>query len=99
MDILLSFYVSVFECLCLHVFVLYMLFLLLFFFCSSSLETFQIPFVAGEKDLVVLICNSDVRHELSDSEYPTRRKQCSEALKLMGLKSYRDATEGNLSGN
>ncbi|KAM7346823.1 galactokinase-like [Cochliomyia hominivorax] len=62
-----------------------------------SLETFQIPFVAGEKDLVVLICNSDVRHELSDSEYPTRRKQCLEALKLMGLKSYRDATEGNLS--
>ncbi|XP_065363908.1 galactokinase-like [Calliphora vicina] len=63
-----------------------------------SLETFQIPFVAGEKDLVVLICNSDVRHELSDSEYPTRRKQCLEALKLMGLKSYRDATEANLSG-
>ncbi|XP_058978153.1 galactokinase [Musca domestica] len=62
-----------------------------------SLETFQIPFVAGEKDLVVLICNSDVRHELSDSEYPTRRKQCSEALKLMGLRSYRHATEGNLS--
>ncbi|XP_075156497.1 galactokinase-like isoform X2 [Haematobia irritans] len=63
-----------------------------------SLETFQIPFVAGEKDLVVLICNSDVRHELSDSEYPTRRKQCLEALKLMGLKSYRDATEALQNG-
>jgi len=62
-----------------------------------SLETFQIPFVAGEKDLVVLICNSDVRHELSESEYPTRRKQCSEALELMALKSFRNATEGNLS--
>ncbi|XP_055841372.1 galactokinase-like [Episyrphus balteatus] len=60
-----------------------------------SLETFQIPFLA--KDLVVLICNSNVRHELSDSEYPTRRKQCTEALRLMDLKSYRDATEGNLS--
>ncbi|KAL9885865.1 galactokinase-like isoform 1-T3 [Glossina fuscipes fuscipes] len=63
-----------------------------------SLEMFQIPFVAGEKDLVVLICNSDVRHELSDSEYPTRRKQCLQALNIMALKSYRDATdEGNLS--
>lgn len=86
---------SMFACIC----IVYVVFAFVFFFCSSSLETFQIPFVAGEKDLVVLICNSDVRHELSDSEYPTRRKQCSEALKLMGLKSYRDATEGNLSGN
>lgn len=83
-----------FACIC----IVYVVFAFVFF-RSSSLETFQIPFVAGEKDLVVLICNSDVRHELSDSEYPTRRKQCSEALKLMGLKSYRDATEGNLSGN
>jgi len=61
----------------------------------KTLETFQIPFEI--KDLVVLICNSNVRHELSDSEYPTRRNQCAKALELMGLKSYRDATIDHLS--
>lgn len=60
------------------------------------METVQIPFVA--KDLAILICNSNVRHELSDSEYPTRRKQCTKAKELMGLNSYRDATESHLSG-
>ncbi|XP_067635263.1 galactokinase-like isoform X2 [Eurosta solidaginis] len=62
-----------------------------------SLEIFQIPFLNNSKDLVVLICNSGVRHELSQSEYPTRRKQCNEALKLMDKQSYRDAKEESLS--
>ncbi|XP_058454022.1 galactokinase-like isoform X2 [Malaya genurostris] len=59
-----------------------------------SLSTTQIPFEAA--GLAVLICNSSVKHELSSSEYPARRKQCQEALQLMGLESYRDATERNL---
>ncbi|XP_053949689.1 galactokinase-like [Anastrepha ludens] len=62
-----------------------------------SLDSFQIPFIGGSKDLVVLICNSGVRHELSQSEYPTRRRQCAEALKLMEKMSYRDAKVDNLS--
>ncbi|XP_011178933.2 galactokinase [Zeugodacus cucurbitae] len=62
-----------------------------------SLETFQIPFLGGAQDLVVLICNSGVRHELSQSEYPTRRKQCGQALELMEKASYRDAKVENLS--
>ncbi|XP_055390172.1 galactokinase-like [Condylostylus longicornis] len=60
-----------------------------------SLETFQIPFETN--DLAILICNSNVRHELSDSEYPTRRNQCAKALNLMGLKSYRETKEEHLS--
>lgn len=56
----------------------------------------HIPFDAD--DLMVLICNSNVKHELSSSEYPTRRKQCNEALKLMGLKSYREANLSHLKG-
>uniref|UniRef100_U5EZ50 Putative galactitol metabolic process n=1 Tax=Corethrella appendiculata TaxID=1370023 RepID=U5EZ50_9DIPT len=60
----------------------------------QNLETSQIPFETN--DLAVLICNSNVKHELSSSEYPTRRKQCNQALKLMGLKSYKDATLGDL---
>ncbi|CAO1408953.1 unnamed protein product [Diamesa serratosioi] len=55
----------------------------------------HIPFEST--DLVIMICNSNVKHELSDSEYPTRRKQCSEALKIMGLKSYRQANLSNLN--
>lgn len=61
-----------------------------------SLETVQIPFEAD--DLAILICNSNVRHELSHSEYPTRRKQCAKALELLGLQSYRDATIESLEG-
>ncbi|XP_037038438.1 galactokinase-like isoform X2 [Bradysia coprophila] len=61
----------------------------------TSLATQQIPF--SSDDLAILICNSNVRHELSDSEYPTRRKQCAEALSLMNLTSFRDAKLDNLS--
>lgn len=60
------------------------------------METFQIPFQSG--DLAVLICNSNVRHELSDSQYPVRRAQCAKALQLMGLGSYRDADITSLKG-
>ncbi|XP_041763469.1 galactokinase-like isoform X1 [Anopheles merus] len=55
-----------------------------------NLDTEPIPFDAPE--LAILICNSNVKHELSSSEYPVRRRQCQEALELMGLNSYRDAT-------
>uniref|UniRef100_A0A1L8E1T3 Putative galactokinase n=1 Tax=Nyssomyia neivai TaxID=330878 RepID=A0A1L8E1T3_9DIPT len=56
----------------------------------KSVTAQQIPLMNDE--LVLLICNSNVKHELSSSEYPTRRKQCTEALAAMGLTSYRDAT-------
>lgn len=59
-----------------------------------NLATEPIPFEAP--DLAVLICNSSVKHELSSSEYPVRRKQCQEALELMGLDSYRDASLDHL---
>uniref|UniRef100_A0A1Q3FNY3 Putative galactokinase n=1 Tax=Culex tarsalis TaxID=7177 RepID=A0A1Q3FNY3_CULTA len=59
-----------------------------------NLSVQQIPFETT--DLAVLICNSNVKHELSSSEYPLRRKQCKQALELMGLKSYREATEESL---
>lgn len=57
----------------------------------QTLDTIQIPFELGD-ELAILICNSNVRHELSHSEYPTRRKQCAQALELMRLNSYKDAT-------
>lgn len=50
------------------------------------------------KSLAILICNSNVRHKLSDGEYGKRREQCSKALELMGLKSFRDVQPEHLSG-
>jgi len=44
----------------------------------------------------VLIINSNVKHELTGSEYPTRRKQCEAAAAALGVKSLRDATADRL---
>jgi len=44
----------------------------------------------------VLIINSNVKHELTGSEYPTRRKQCETATAALGVKSLRDATADRL---
>lgn len=40
----------------------------------------------------ILIVNSNVKHELTGSEYPTRRAQCEAATKLLGVSVLRDAT-------
>ncbi|VEN45594.1 unnamed protein product [Callosobruchus maculatus] len=45
----------------------------------------------ADPSVVVLIINSNVKHELTGSEYPTRRRQCEEAAKLLGKKSLREA--------
>lgn len=43
-------------------------------------------------DIVILITNSNVKHSLTGSEYPTRRKQCFDAAKMLGKRSLRDCT-------
>lgn len=60
----------------------------------QTLETTLLPFKSNT--LAILICNSNVKHELSSSEYPTRRKQCNEALELMQLRSYKEAKDEHL---
>jgi len=42
--------------------------------------------------VAVLIVNTNVKHELTGSEYPTRRRQCEAAAKILGVLSLRDAT-------
>jgi galactokinase len=44
----------------------------------------------------VLIINSNVKHELTGSEYPNRRKQCETAAAALGVKSLRDASADRL---
>jgi len=45
----------------------------------------------SDPNVVVLVTNSNIKHELTGSEYPSRRKCCEDAAKLMGVPSLRDA--------
>ena len=45
-----------------------------------------------DPSVTVLIINTNVKHELTGSEYPARRKQCETAAKILGVPSLRDAT-------
>ncbi|XP_053309755.1 galactokinase [Spea bombifrons] len=59
-----------------------------------SLEVMPLPLM--DPGLAVLITNSNVRHELTGSEYPARRRQCEEAAKILGKDTLRDANLGDL---
>ncbi|ESO90001.1 hypothetical protein LOTGIDRAFT_192573 [Lottia gigantea] len=61
-----------------------------------SVEGRLVPLTNPE--VAILITNSNVKHELTGSEYPTRRKQCETTAQLMGKKSLRDATLKDLEG-
>ncbi|ELU12270.1 hypothetical protein CAPTEDRAFT_155960 [Capitella teleta] len=59
-----------------------------------SMEGRLVPM--NDPSLVVLITNSNVKHELSSSEYPVRRAQCEEAARIMGISKLRDANLSQL---
>lgn len=56
----------------------------------QSMESTSVPL--SDTNVVVLIANTNVRHQLTGSEYPTRRKQCYEAAGVLGKKSLRTAS-------
>ncbi|XP_060523378.1 galactokinase-like [Cylas formicarius] len=49
-----------------------------------------------DPEIVVLITNSNVKHELTGSEYSTRRKHCQEAALILKKVSLRDANESDI---
>lgn len=55
-----------------------------------SLTAELIPF--SDPDMTIVITNSNVKHELTGSEYPQRRAACQEAALLLKKISLRDAT-------
>ncbi|XP_033989019.1 galactokinase [Trematomus bernacchii] len=59
-----------------------------------SLEATPVPL--ADPGLIILITNSNVKHSLSSSEYPLRRRRCEEAASAMGKSSLRDATMKDL---
>ncbi|XP_028395632.1 galactokinase-like [Dendronephthya gigantea] len=55
-----------------------------------SMETKAVPL--NDPNVAVVVINSNVKHNLADSEYPKRRKCCEDAAKTLGLNSLRDAS-------
>lgn len=52
-----------------------------------------------DPDVAVLVINSNVKHELTGSEYPERRAQCEQSAKLLGAATLRDVTSQQLEAN
>lgn len=50
----------------------------------------------AEPSISILIFSTNVRHELSRSEYPLRRAQCEEAARELGVHSLREVTPERL---
>ena len=48
--------------------------------------------------LSVVICNSHVKHELSNSEYPVRKAQCEKAAELLSVNKLREVNLEQLEG-
>ncbi len=46
----------------------------------------------GNPAVSVMIINSNVKHKLTGSEYPTRRDQCEKAAQMLGVSFLRDTT-------
>ncbi|RZF37430.1 hypothetical protein LSTR_LSTR003151 [Laodelphax striatellus] len=50
----------------------------------------------SDANLVFVITNSNVKHELASGEYAVRRRQCEQAAAALSKASLRDATLGQL---
>jgi galactokinase len=50
----------------------------------------------ADPSVQVLIVNTNVKHELSNSEYPVRRQQCEAAAKILGVATLRETSLAQL---
>lgn len=55
-------------------------------------KSYELTQVKVPEDLVILILNSNVKHQLVGSEYNDRRNDCETAAKIIGVDLLRDAT-------
>lgn len=65
-------------------------------FDCSSYESKLIAL--NDPNLVILVTNTNVKHQLEGSEYSSRRKQCEEVAKCLNKKSLREANLEELEG-
>jgi len=61
--------------------------------CRSR-KTELVP--VNDPSVQLLIANTNVKHELANGEYASRRAQCEAASKILGVASLRDATPASL---
>ena len=59
----------------------------------QSLETSQVAFDPDAAGARLLLVNTRARHELTDGEYGSRRAECEEAARRLGLSSLRGLTD------
>ena len=62
-------------------------------------RSYESQLISMPETLSVMIINSNVKRGLVDSEYNTRRQQCEEAAKILGLKALRDTSLAALQAN
>ena len=62
--------------------------------CQST-KTKQVPMKS--KSVSILVINTNVKHELTGSEYPDRRRQCEAAAKKLGVKSLRSCMPADVN--
>ena len=60
-----------------------------------TLEATRVPLTLP--DVVVLICDSKVKHSLATSGYNDRRRECEEAARALGVPALRDVTVEQLA--
>ena len=58
--------------------------------CRSG-QTRHVPF--DDPDVVLLVCDTQVRHAISGTGYASRRRQCESAAARLGVPALRDATD------
>lgn len=64
--------------------------------CQNT-KTKQVPMKS--KSVAILVINTNVKHELTGSEYPDRRRQCEAAAKALGVKSLRSCTLADVNAS
>ena len=60
--------------------------------CRSG-ATEDVPLDLSAAGLVLLVCDTGIRHALTDGRYAQRRRSCEEAARLLGAASLRDVTD------
>ena len=60
--------------------------------CRTS-ESAQVPFDPAAAGLDLLVIDTGARRELADGDYASRRGECEQAARALGLRSLRDVTD------
>ena len=65
-------------------------------------RSLEVRYVAVPRDIVLMVCNTMVRHELASGEYNVRRRQCEEGVAVLsrfipGVRALRDVTVEQLA--